>query len=122
LTAQESADGKFLYHTRPGLAGLWRLPLDQGLVPTDVQPELIIADLASLDRHNWLLQGQRIFWVLRSGKSALLAEHDLLSGETSFITDLPGFSASGLAVSRGADAFIFSRTGEMQGDLMIFSR
>lgn len=116
IAARLSADGKDLYHVRPGMAGIWRLALDD---PSRT-PRLVIPDLASTDRGNWALADGVLFWVLRSGNSAILGQHDPATGRTSFITDLPGFAGSGLGISPAGDTIFFARTGEIAGDLMFF--
>jgi hypothetical protein len=117
ITAQETRDGRFLYHTRPGRGGLWRVVLDGPAARGE--PELVIAELAGQDRRNWLLVGDRLLWVYRSGGSTLLAELDPATGKSSFITELPRFSGSGLGAEPGGQAIVYARTGEMGGDLML---
>jgi Tol biopolymer transport system component/DNA-binding winged helix-turn-helix (wHTH) protein len=119
ISGQESADGRLLYFTRPGRAGLWRLQLDGGIAAAAAVPELVIAELAGQDRHNWTLSGGRIYWVLRSAGSAILAEYDPATGRSSFLTEMPRFAGNGLGASPAGDAIIFARTGDMAGDLML---
>jgi len=114
ITARVSTDGQFLFHVRPGKPGLWRLNL------TESQPaELVIAELANGDRGNWLVRGDKIYWVLRSGGNSILTEYDLNTGQSAFITDLPGFAGSGLCLAPDGDSFIFARTGNIAGDLLL---
>ena len=119
ITAQESENGSYLYYTRPGRAGLWRVVLTDGVAASAAEAEIVISELAGQDRGNWLQRGDHILWVIRSGGRAILAELDLGTRRSSFITDLPGFSGSGLGVSPSGDAIVFARTGEMAGDLML---
>jgi Tol biopolymer transport system component/DNA-binding winged helix-turn-helix (wHTH) protein len=120
VMAQESKDGSNLFFTRPGRSGLWRAPLTGGqMTPEKGEPELIIPELSGQDRRNWLLHGDHVLWVLRSGGSAILADYDPATGQSSFITDLPRFSGSGLGVSPRGDVFIYPRAGEMSGDLLL---
>ncbi len=122
LVAAESSDGKMLYFTRPGISGLWRLALSGGGSGTEA--ELVIPDLLSQDRRNWRLvgdknQGNRIAWVLRVQNSAFLMFHDLTSGESSILSELPGLAGSGLALSPGGQDIIYARTDNMSADLML---
>ena len=64
ITAQESPDGKSLYFTRPGWAGLWRMDLTLAAG----EAELIIPELAGQDRGNWLVHEEGIYWIIRSGQ------------------------------------------------------
>ncbi len=128
-----SPDGRRLFHTRPGEAGLWVVELEEGRATG--QPTLILADLSVRDQACWALaagpapaegapevDGGQILWVRRSGNAAILARHDLATGETSYLTTLPGFAASELGVSPAGHTILFARTGSLTGDLMIVSR
>jgi len=122
LIAAESPDGQMLYFTRPGIPGLWRMALGEG--NPDVEPELIIPDLLHQDRRNWRLVGDhnsknRIAWVLRVQNSAFLMFHDLTTGESSILSELPGLSGSGLALSPSGNEIIYARTDKMSADLML---
>jgi len=119
LTASESPSGQMLYFTRPDRPGLWRMALNES-----TEPELIIPDLSHQDRRNWRLVGagstvERIAWVMRAQGSAFLMFHDMATGESSFLTELPGFAGSGLALSPRGDEIIYARTDNMAGDLML---
>lgn len=116
LTGQLSPDGKSLYHLRPGMAGLWRSTIGRSGEDT---VELILPELANADRHNWLVHQDNVYWVLRSAGRAILVEYNLETERSSFITDLPGFSGSGLGISPAGDSFLFARTSEMAGDLIL---
>ena len=120
LTATESPSGEDLYFTRPGRPGLWRVALNES-----AEPELVIPDLGHQDRRNWRLVGdgrtvERIAWVMRVQGSAFLMFHDLATGESSFLTELPGLAGPGLALAPGGDEIIYARTDNMAGDLMFF--
>jgi hypothetical protein len=122
LTAMESPSGQELYFTRPGRPGLWRVALVEGKPAGE--PELIIPDLKHQDRRNWRLVSdgstiERIAWVMRVQDSAFLMFHLLATGESSFLTELPGLAGSGLALSPGGNEIIFARTDNMAGDLML---
>jgi len=122
LTAMDSPTGEELYFTRPDRPGLWRLALREGKPATE--PELIIPDLGHQDRRNWrLVEGEnpleRIAWVMRVQDSAFLMFHNLETGESTFLTELPGLAGSGLALSPDGDEFIYARTDNMAGDLML---
>jgi hypothetical protein len=122
LTATESPSGQELYFTRPGRPGLWRMALQGENALTE--PELVISDLSHQDGRNWRLVGEgnaveRIAWVMRVQGSAFLMFHDLATGESSFLTELPGLAGSGLALSPDGDEIIYPRTDNMAGDLML---
>ncbi len=122
LTATESPSGHELYFTRPGRPGLWHVAL-QG-AKASAEPELIIPGLGHQDRRNWRLVGdgsavEWIAWVMRVQGSAFLMFHDLATGESSFLTELPGLAGSGLALSPDGDEIIYPRTDNMAGDLML---
>jgi Tol biopolymer transport system component/DNA-binding winged helix-turn-helix (wHTH) protein len=114
LTAAESSAGSALFHTRPGLAGLWR----QDLAGAD-EPVLEIPGLLESDRDAWRLADGGIRWVMRAGGRAVLMHHDLATGRSLPLAELPGFTGGSLAVSRSGDIVLFTRAGEVAGDLML---
>ncbi len=116
LAAQESADGRTLYFTRPGRRGLWRRQAGGR-----VESELVLPDLLPRDRFNWRLRGDRIIWVMRAGGAALLAEYDIASGHSLLLAELPGLQGAGLAVAPSGDTFLYPKMGEAAGDLMLIA-
>lgn len=114
LTAAETPDGDRLYHTRPGLAGLWRLDLAGG-----GGPQLEIPGLAAGDRDLWRLTKTGILWVLRARGRAVLVHHDPATGLSQPVAELPGLAAGGLAASPEGDQVLFAHAGEADGDLMV---
>jgi Tol biopolymer transport system component/DNA-binding winged helix-turn-helix (wHTH) protein len=114
LTAAESPDGHSLFHTRPGLAGLWRQDLAGA-----AEPELEIPGLLESDRGAWRLSGDGIRWVMRVRGRAVLMRHDPASRRSQPLAELPGFAAGALAVSPDGDIVLFTRAGEAAGDLMV---
>ena len=122
LAAMESPSGQELYFTRPGRPGLWRTVLKGEKAAAE--PELIIPELRHQDHRNWRLVGdgstvERIAWVMRVQDSAFLMFHHLATGESFFLSELPGLAGSGLALSPGGDEIIYARTDNMAGDLML---
>lgn len=114
LTAAESADGRTLYHTRPGRAGLWRLAQTPGAVP-----ELLIPALPPGDRGAWRLSGDGIHWVLRTRGAAVLMRLELGTGASRPLAELPGCAGGTLAVSADGSLVLFAHVGEAEGDLML---
>ncbi len=123
ITAVESGDGGILYFTRQNRPGLWSLPLDDnGQSGAGEIPQLILEDLKSQDRHNWALRQGKIYWVFRTGGTAMLAITDLATSHSSLLTELPGMTGNGLSVSPDGSMILYSRTGPMDGDLMVLQR
>ncbi|MBK8167514.1 MAG: PD40 domain-containing protein [bacterium] len=117
LTAAEAADGLQLYHTRPGRPGLWRLSLAPGATP-----ELLIPGLPAGERATWRLVSDAILWVLRTRGAAVLMRHDLATGVSLPLAELPGYAGGSLAVSDDGLLVLFAHAGEAGGDLMVQSR
>ncbi len=116
VVAQEAADGRTLYFTRPDRPGLWRRQSGGRLAP-----ELVLADLLPRDRFNWRLVDDRIIWVMRTGGTALLLEHDLSAGQSVLLVELPGLQGAGVAVAPGGNLFLYPKMGEAAGDLMLIA-
>ncbi len=116
LTAQEAADGRTLYFTRPNRPGLWRRQSGGR-----VEPELVLPDLQIRDRFNWRLFDDRIIWIMRAGEQAVLLTHDVNLGRSYLLAELPGFQGSGLAVAPAGDAFLYPKLGDAAGDLMFIA-
>jgi len=120
VSAVESSDGQFLFYTRPSQPGLWQQSLAEKVqIENGEQPELILDGLTIQDSHNWVLHGESIFWVLRTGGVPMLAVTDLTSGRVSLLTELSGMTGNGLAVSPDGLSILYPRTGKMEGDLMV---
>jgi Tol biopolymer transport system component len=122
MFAAESPDGMTLYFTRPGISGLWRMELGETNSPG--KPEMVIPDLLPQDRRNWRLAGSgkavdSIAWVMRVQEGAFLMFHDLETGESSFLSELPGLAGAGLAVSPSGNEIIYAWTENMSADLML---
>ena len=90
---------------------------------TDIQaihgPGVTVTGLDPLDRHNWRVASGAVFWVLRTGGRAFLMVHDLAGGNDEFMTDLPGFAGTGLAVAPDGLEILYPRSGAAEGDLML---
>jgi len=114
LAAAEDADGTTLYHTRPGHPGLWRLSLAPGAAP-----ELLIPSLPAGERAAWRLVDQGIQWVLRTRGGAVLVRHDLETGVSLPMAELPGYAGGPLAVSADGSLVLYAHAGEAGGDLML---
>jgi Tol biopolymer transport system component/DNA-binding winged helix-turn-helix (wHTH) protein len=114
MAARESADGEYLYYTRPGLPGLWRIPRDG-----NEAPDLVVEDLDHRDRHNWILLQNRLIWVLRTSGAAFLVSQDVDSGESSLMAELPDVDESGLGVSPDGNTIFYTRTRASEGDVML---
>ncbi len=114
--AQEDAAGRTLYFSRPGRPGLWRRQAGGR-----VEPELVLPNLLPRDRFNWRLRNGRIIWIMRAGGAALLLEHDLATGRSLLLAELPGLRGSGLAAAPAGDVYLYPKMGEVAGDLMLIA-
>jgi Tol biopolymer transport system component/DNA-binding winged helix-turn-helix (wHTH) protein len=110
--AREPAGG--LLVVRTGVAGIWRqdAAADEGFA-------LVVRGLTAADRTNWRPAGDALFWVLRTGGRAYLMVHHPTTGHESFVTDLPRFAGTGLAVAPDGSEIIYPRLGSAEGDLML---
>jgi len=122
LGAAEDPGGRVLYFTRPNESGLWMAALEDGRPVGEIRR--LLPDLAHEDRRHWrLVSGTGgvtgIAYVTRAAGEAILAFYDMSDETSSFLTDLPGLAASGLAVSPAGDVILYARTQNVAGDLML---
>lgn len=78
--------GPWLYHSRHGMAGLWRLR------PGDAAPQAVVPDLAVDDWGNWRIVGSMLYYVARTPQYDQVRSRDLDSGAERVILSLPGNS------------------------------
>jgi Tol biopolymer transport system component/DNA-binding winged helix-turn-helix (wHTH) protein len=114
VTAAARAAAGELFVVRTGMAGIWRPDAagDEGFVS-------VVRGLTAADRPNWRPAGDALYWVLRTGGRVFLMVHDPATGHESFLTDLPRFAGTGLAVAPDGDEILYPRAGVAEGDLML---
>jgi Tol biopolymer transport system component len=115
--AIESPDGKYIYYTRSGNAGLWRMPVD-GVTKT------VLKALQEGFWSYWAVVGRRLF-PRPAGDTArrnpLLFEFlDLKSREERLIIELPKrpFN-SGLDISPDGRSFLYTQVDQSDTDIML---
>lgn len=113
LTGAESPDGHRLFHTRPGLAGLWVQDLAR---PSD--PVLEIPGLPAGERGAWRLTESGIHWVMRVRGRAVLMRYAFEARQSLPLAELPGMVAGALAVSPDGENILYTHVGEVAGDIM----
>jgi Tol biopolymer transport system component/DNA-binding winged helix-turn-helix (wHTH) protein len=111
-----ATSGGDLLFTRADEAGLWRLS------PGGGAPERLLDDLAPVDRLNWVLAGETIYYVTRPNPdSPHLARLGLATGERELLGPLQRFPfGSGLAATPSGGAVLFARHDRRESDLMLF--
>jgi len=80
------AVGPWLYHSRHGMAGLWRLRAG------DAAPQPVLPELAADDWGNWRILNQTLYYIARTSQHDQVRARDLGSGEERVILSLPGNS------------------------------
>jgi Tol biopolymer transport system component len=110
--AQESADGKTLYYTKPivamGTASLWKMPAGGG-------PEEKLVD--SIYRFNYALTSGGTYFTYKGAVHFL----DFVTGESRSIIDTPA-PDGGLAISPDGQSLLFSKRDAQGSDLMLVER
>lgn len=76
--------GDWLYHTRPGIPGLWRLRIGSA-----AEPERVLDALGIDDWGNWRIHGDALYYVLRTPTHDRLLQHSLRSGAERAVIELP---------------------------------
>jgi Tol biopolymer transport system component len=130
VVALESKDGH-LYYTQAhhGPSSLWRMPASGG------RPQKLLDGVRSrafqvFDRGIYYVERYggdgRALWGLQSGFGFLRSEEqfrlqffDFASAKSTFVADLPGPLAMGLAVSSDARTVLFTRVDSTSSDLMM---
>lgn len=110
---------------REGVAGAARDP--QGRLfavgsadsRTITGPGAAVEGLDPLDRRNWRVADDALYWVLRRGGRAFLMVRALGTEMDEFMTDLPGFTGTGLAVAPDGSEILYTRSGASEGDLVL---
>jgi Tol biopolymer transport system component/DNA-binding winged helix-turn-helix (wHTH) protein len=110
--AQESADGKTLYYTKPiiamGPASLWKMPAGGG-------PEVKLVD--TIYRFNYALTREGVYFTYKGGVHFL----DFATGERRSIIDTPS-PDGGLAISPDGQSLLFSKIDAQGSDLMLVEK
>ncbi len=111
-SAAESLDGKWLWLTKPGLSGLWRMRA------TGAAIEQVIDGLDGRDVRNWRVTEHGITWVERTPAPVLMA-YDEDSGQTRRVVTLPEEMKACLSVDLAPNAAwaVCSRVDRDEDDL-----
>jgi Tol biopolymer transport system component/DNA-binding winged helix-turn-helix (wHTH) protein len=117
LVARESADGKLLYFTRREQAGLWMMPVTGG---AETQ---LLDNLNPVDRDNWLVTAEAIYFISRPTlEAATLTRLDLATRKATLLAKLNRFFfRSGLALSPDQSMLLFSRIDRWESDIMMLA-
>ncbi|MGH6754681.1 MAG: hypothetical protein ACREDP_21205, partial [Bradyrhizobium sp.] len=76
--------GEWLYHTRPGQPGLWRLRIGSGAAP-----ERVLEDLGQDDWGNWRIGGDTLYYVARTATHDRLMRRPLRGGAETQVLQMP---------------------------------
>lgn len=120
FAARTSGDGHFLYYTKSGSAGIWRMPIEGG------EEEMLIDTLLPGDWGNWLLTDEGIYFIQRDQMqgSAALVLLDFESEEIRKVLDLanpPSFNQVSIALSSDGHSLLVVQVDETESDLMWMS-
>jgi Tol biopolymer transport system component len=113
--AVESADGKFVYYTRRGVSGLWRIPAAGG-------PEvLFLPELQWENLRNWALAGANLYFLSAEGQGASLNLLDLRSSQRKALAavDSAFIANSGISLSPDRKWFTYVRQDERETDIAL---
>jgi eukaryotic-like serine/threonine-protein kinase len=119
--AFESADGRYLYYSRLGMNGIWRLKVGGG--NEELLPELASANTS---RRYWALTPGGVYFVPAT-KEPDKAEptvrfYQFSTGQTTDVASLPGKLTSGpgaMAVSEDGRTLIYVRRDQEERDIML---
>jgi Tol biopolymer transport system component len=116
-TPQLSADGAFLYFTRPGLPGIWRKPI-QG---ANAEAERVVADLTPVDWNNWRVTPKALYYVRRAPfVEPVLVRLDLGTRESRVVRSLPALLyKSGLWISPDERELVATVVVSSEADLQL---
>jgi len=115
--AVESPDGKFVYYTRRGVAGLWRTPAAGG-------PEILfVPDLQWENSRNWDLAGGDLYYLSGGSQGATLNFLDLRTsrGRTLAPVDSAFIANSGISLSPDRKWFAYVRQDERETDIALLA-
>lgn len=122
---RESADGTQLLYSKPGQAGLWRLPRrDWSDGGTPVPGTLLVAGLDPRDGSSWASSAHGIHFVHRpDGDAPRLALFDPATASTTDLLTLPAtFAGRRFDLSPDQTQLVFSETTAAESDLRLAVR
>lgn len=122
INARESADGKQLFYSKPGIRGLWQRPREDWRKGTASGSEaLLIAALEPQDGANWAPSSDGIYFVRRPAEGTpTLSLFDHADSSTTDVTALsPSFGGWGFDLSPDGTQLIFSELTEQESDLRL---
>jgi Tol biopolymer transport system component len=122
VNARESADGKQLFYSKPGMRGLWRRPREDWRKGTASGSEaLLIAELEPQDGANWAPSSDGIYFVRRpaDGTPTLSLFDHAGSSATDIVALSPSFEGWGFDLSPDGTQLIFSELTAQESDLRL---
>jgi Tol biopolymer transport system component/DNA-binding winged helix-turn-helix (wHTH) protein len=122
INAGESADGKWLFYSKPGVPGLWQRPRQdwREAIASGLE-ERLITELDPQDGTNWAPASDGIYFVRRPAEGApTLSLFDPADQSTTDILALsPSFEGWGFDLSPDETQLIFSEPTGQESDLRL---
>ncbi|HKF42430.1 MAG TPA: LpqB family beta-propeller domain-containing protein [Thermoanaerobaculia bacterium] len=111
--AREGPDGRTLYFTRPGAAGIWSQPAGGGA------PERVVEGLAPEDWGNWDVGSRGIYFRRAAGNRAVVALLAFGAREAEDFAPLSQQGWCGFSVSADGRSLVYSRVDRQSCDIRL---
>jgi Tol biopolymer transport system component/DNA-binding winged helix-turn-helix (wHTH) protein len=111
--AREAPDGRTIYFTRPGAAGIWSQPAGGGA------PTLVVEGLAPEDWGNWDVGDHGIYFRRVGDHQAVIALLPFGARDPADIAPLSQQGWSGFSVSADGRALVYSRVDRQSCDIRL---
>ncbi len=116
--ARQSFDGKYLYYSQVMQAGLWRLPLEDGL-PTGPAQQ-VLADFPRFkDADQWDYYPGGLVLFDKNEDGSFLLRHEFATGETSKVAQVPVVTYPSVTISQDGAKLLYSCLENKVDDLVL---
>ena len=106
-----SLDGKFLYYTKPGGDGLWRVPVDGG--------EEVLMNKTILSASNIAVGRQGVYYLINEKASHSIWFVDFATGQTKRIRAVEKLASWGISLSPDERWLLYTQQDQSGSDLML---
>jgi len=114
LQGFESADARFVYHTKYDVPGIWRMPIGGG------EETLVVSDFDSINYRNWVLCEKGIYLTsFKTHSQGTIAFFEFSTRKLTPIWDLEKSAGWGLTLSPDGHSLAYVQTDFSESKIMV---